>query len=97
MNDPYPPPAAGRSGRISPEISLGVSPPASLDTIGGLAVWLREHAVEAVECVTPDFAGIGRGQVMPADKFTPTPPTYLPTPLFLPPLPGGPQRGTLSH
>ena len=89
MNDPYPPPAAGRSGRISPEISLGVSPPASLDTIGGLAVWLREHAVEEVECVTPDFAGIGRGKVMPADKFTRTTPTYLPTSLFFLTITGG--------
>ena len=82
MNDPFPPPAANRPGRISPEISLGVSPPASLDTIDDLAIWLRDHAVEEVECVTPDFAGIGRGKVMPADKFTRTTPTYLPTSLF---------------
>ncbi len=82
MNDPFPPPAANRPGRISPEISLGVSPPASLDTIDDLAIWLRDHGVEEVECVTPDFAGIGRGKVMPAAKFTRTTPTYLPTSLF---------------
>jgi len=40
MTDPYPPPASTRPGRISPEISLGVSPPASLDSIDDLAVWL---------------------------------------------------------
>ena len=82
MTDPFPPPGATRPGRISPEISLGLSPPASLDTIDDLAIWLRDHAVEEVECVTPDFAGIGRGKVMPADKFTRTTPTYLPTSLF---------------
>ena len=82
MNDPFPPPASIGPGRISPEIGLGVSPPASLDNIDELAIWLRDHAVEEVECVTPDFAGIGRGKVMPADKFTRTTPTYLPTSLF---------------
>ena len=82
MNDPYPPPAASRPGRTNPEISLGVSPPASLTAIDDLAIWLRDHAIEEVECVTPDFAGIGRGKVMPAAKFTRTAPTYLPTSLF---------------
>ncbi|MFQ5566762.1 MAG: glutamine synthetase family protein [Paracoccaceae bacterium] len=89
MNDPFPPPASPRPGRINPEISLGVSPPASLDQIGDLAVWLRDHAVEEVECVTPDFAGIGRGKVMPAAKFARATPTYLPTSLFFLTITGG--------
>ena len=82
MNDAYPPSASSNSGRINPEISLGVSPPSSTDTIDDLAIWLRDHGVEEVECVTPDFAGIGRGKVMPAAKFTRIAPTYLPTSLF---------------
>ncbi len=89
MDDPYPPPAAARPGRISPEISLGVSPPASLDQIDDLAIWLRDHAVEEVECVTPDFAGIGRGKVMPTAKFSRATPTYLPTSLFFLTITGG--------
>ncbi len=89
MNDPYPPPAAARPGRISPEISLGVSPPASLDNIDDLTIWLRDHAVEEVECVTTDFAGIGRGKVMPAAKFARATPTYLPTSLFFLTITGG--------
>ncbi len=67
---------------ILPEISLDISPdPSSLtpDTVGD---WLREHRVEEVECVTPDFAGIGRGKVMPSLKFAAFTPTFLPTSLF---------------
>jgi len=69
-------------GRIDPEISLDTSPPPTTDTMDALATWLRDHRVEEVECVTPDFAGIGRGKVMPAVKFTRAVPTYLPTSLF---------------
>lgn len=82
MNDTYPTSSSSHLGRIIPEISLGSSPPASVDSIDDLAIWLRDHAVEEVECVTPDFAGIGRGKVMPAAKFTRTAPIYLPTSLF---------------
>ncbi|HSF93483.1 MAG TPA: glutamine synthetase family protein [Thermohalobaculum sp.] len=82
MPDDHPIPAEYRPGRIDPEISLGASPPASLTTIGDLSVWLRDHAVSEVECVTPDFAGIGRGKVMPTSKFTRFVPTFLPTSLF---------------
>jgi len=82
MTDRDPSPAEYNRGRIVPEISLGISPPSSMDTIEELAIWLRDHGVEEVECVTPDFAGIGRGKVMPAAKFTRVVPTYLPTSLF---------------
>ena len=89
MNDQYPPTAATRPLRLVPEIGLDVSPPASLNDVEGLAIWLRDHAVEEVECVTPDFAGVGRGKVMPALKFTRTSPTYLPTSLFFLTITGG--------
>ncbi len=86
MKDPAPSgtiPFVGLSRPQSgPEISLDVSPNASIRTETALAEWLREHGVEEVECVTPDFAGIGRGKVMPAAKFAQFRPIYLPTSLF---------------
>ncbi|MEM1160683.1 MAG: glutamine synthetase family protein, partial [Pseudomonadota bacterium] len=42
-----------------------------------------------VECVTPDFAGIGRGKVMPASKFARFAPVYLPTSIFFLTITGG--------
>jgi glutamine synthetase len=83
MNEQNPPPAETRLGSPGPKISLGDSPSPSIDTIGELATWFREHRVEEVECVTPDFAGIGRGKVMPAEKFIRATPTYLPISTFL--------------
>jgi len=45
MNDEISSPVRLRSGRVSPEISLGVSPPASIDTIEAMADWLQQHGV----------------------------------------------------
>ncbi|MBY8975626.1 glutamine synthetase [Rhodobacteraceae bacterium NNCM2] len=59
-----------------------MSPGADVDNDEDLAQWLRDHAVEEVECVCSDFAGVGRGKVMPASKFTGSSMTYLPTSLF---------------
>ncbi len=82
MNDTAGPSAQLPRRNISPEISLAESPPAELDTIEELSRWLREHRVEEVECTAPDFAGIGRGKVMPADKFARDVPIHLPTSLL---------------
>lgn len=89
MNDPFSPSSELRVRRVVPEISLGASPPPSIERIEDLAIWLRDHGVEEVECVTPDFAGIGRGKVMPTDKFVRFTPTYLPTSLFFLTITGG--------
>ncbi len=89
MNDPFSPPSESRLRSLIPEISLGASPPASIENIEDLAIWLRDHGVEEVECVTPDFAGIGRGKVMPTDKFVRFAPIYLPTSLFFLTITGG--------
>ncbi|HET7410675.1 MAG TPA: hypothetical protein VFJ13_10800, partial [Paracoccaceae bacterium] len=56
---------AGDRGPIAPEIGLSLSPEVEFTEAEALAGWLRENAVEEVECVTPDFAGVGRGKVMP--------------------------------
>lgn len=55
--------------KISPEISLSVSPRLEAPDLESLRDWIRAHRVEEIECVTPDFAGIARGKVMPAAKF----------------------------
>ncbi|MEM8623899.1 MAG: glutamine synthetase, partial [Pseudomonadota bacterium] len=54
-----------------------------------LADWMRTRAVDEVECVTPDFAGIGRGKVMPTAKFVKYAPIFLPTSLFFLTITGG--------
>lgn len=74
---------------MSPEINLSLSPEIGITEREELISWLTENAVEEVECVTPDFAGIGRGKVMPAMKFTKFSPVYLPTSLFFLTITGG--------
>lgn len=69
-------------GHAAPEIGLSLSPQEQLTGPEDVAEWLREHAVEEVECVTPDFAGMGRGKVMPASKFSQFNPVHVPTSLF---------------
>ena len=76
-------------GPSTPEISLSLSPEEEITEREALADWLKENAVEEVECVTPDFAGIGRGKVMPASKFSRFQPVYLPTSLFFLTITGG--------
>ena len=82
MKDPVSSYPGQRGPSRAPEISLDVSPNATIRSEDALAEWLREHDVEEVECVMPDFAGIGRGKVMPASKFAQFRPVYLPTSLF---------------
>ena len=74
---------------VPPEINLSLSPEIGITEREELISWLTENAVEEVECVTPDFAGIGRGKVMPAMKFTKFSPVYLPTSLFFLTITGG--------
>ncbi|TYO90052.1 glutamine synthetase family protein [Oceanicella actignis] len=55
--------------KAQPQISLSVSPHLEPPDIEALRDWVRAFKVEEIECVTPDFAGIARGKVMPAAKF----------------------------
>ncbi|MDF2232057.1 glutamine synthetase family protein [Albimonas sp. CAU 1670] len=55
--------------KLTPEISLSVSPDLASPDLESLRDWIRAHRVDEIECVTPDFAGIARGKVMPAAKF----------------------------
>ncbi len=80
MEDPAP--EFQQPAPVTPEITLAVSPDVEITKADGLAAWVRENRVAEVECVTPDFAGIGRGKVMPAAKFTRFEPTFMPTSIF---------------
>jgi glutamine synthetase len=45
--------------------------------------WLRVRGIEDVECITPDLAGVPRGKMMPAKKFTGNTSLALPSALFM--------------
>ena len=68
--------------KLSPEISLDVSPTLDRPDVDLLRDWIRDHRVEEIECVTPDFAGIARGKVMPAAKFMREHEVRLPVSIF---------------
>lgn len=63
-------------------LSLSASPSLGQDDFDGLRDFIRTHRVEEIECVTPDFAGIARGKVMPASKFVREAGIKLPTSMF---------------
>lgn len=68
--------------KLAPEISLATSPQLTNPDIEALRDWARVHRVEEIECVTPDFAGIARGKVMPAAKFLRESGVRLPISIF---------------
>jgi glutamine synthetase len=41
--------------------------------------WLAERNIEDIECVVPDQAGVGRGKMMPVEKFLEGPTMTLPS------------------
>jgi glutamine synthetase len=41
--------------------------------------WLAERKIEDIECVVPDQAGVGRGKMMPVEKFLEGPTMTLPS------------------
>ncbi len=45
-------------------------------------VYRAGRAVDEVECIVPDLAGMSRGKTMPARKFDPDHETYLPVSIF---------------
>jgi glutamine synthetase len=50
--------------------------------VGSLAEareWLAERKIEDIECVVPDQAGVGRGKMMPVEKFLEGPTMTLPS------------------
>ena len=63
--------------------------PAFLDTPRGVknwkeaASWLQWRAIEDIECITPDQAGVARGKMMPSNKFTSNTSLALPSAPFM--------------
>lgn len=47
------------------------------------AQWLQARRIEDIECITPDLAGVARGKMMPAKKFTGNTSLALPSALFM--------------
>lgn len=45
--------------------------------------WLASRGVEDIECITPDQAGVARGKMMPAKKFTSETSLALPSGVFM--------------
>ncbi|SHJ15936.1 L-glutamine synthetase [Aureimonas altamirensis DSM 21988] len=83
-------PAIGESGRSVPPLAKAARKrPAFLDSRRGVAdmdearEWLAERRIEDVECITPDLAGVARGKMMPAKKFTGNTSLALPSALFM--------------
>jgi glutamine synthetase len=44
--------------------------------------WLAWRGIEDIECITPDFAGVPRGKMMPSKKFTSKTSLALPSAVF---------------
>ncbi|MEM6438093.1 MAG: glutamine synthetase family protein [Pseudomonadota bacterium] len=68
--------------KTPPAISLSESPPRDVADLAALRDWIRGRRIEEIECVTPDFAGIARGKVMPAAKFVRESEVRLPVSIF---------------
>nr|WP_245413641.1 glutamine synthetase family protein [Mangrovicella endophytica] len=47
------------------------------------ADWLAARGIDDIECITPDLAGVARGKMMPAKKFTGNTSLALPSALFM--------------
>ncbi|WP_062206870.1 glutamine synthetase family protein [Aureimonas sp. AU12] len=79
------------NGRTTPARARGAEPerPAFLDRRRGVrsmaeaAEWLKVRGIEDLECITPDLAGVARGKMMPAKKFTGNTSLALPSALFM--------------
>ncbi len=63
-------------------LSLTVSPENRPYDVEEARLWLRDHRIEEVECVAPDFGGVPRGKAMPCAKFAEMKPIYMPVSIF---------------
>jgi glutamine synthetase len=60
--------------------------------------WLEAHSISEVEGLVPDMAGIARGKIVPANKFSKAPSLRLPESLFAQTVTGGyPTRQVISE
>ena len=59
------------------------SPNRGAEGLSAAAKWLESRALEDIECIVPDMAGVARGKMMPVGKFTDAPRMALPASIFL--------------
>ncbi len=82
MPDPAKQPARAKTG------SKKTKQPSAVESIRGVKTWkqvdawLRARGIEDIECITPDLAGVPRGKMMPASKFTSNTSLSLPSSLY---------------
>jgi glutamine synthetase len=65
-----------------PKPKRGVAAARGVADLDEARAWLRERGIEDIECVVPDQAGVGRGKIMQASKFTGAPKMNLPLSIF---------------
>ncbi|MBC8130217.1 MAG: glutamine synthetase [Rhizobiaceae bacterium] len=87
--------SSGAAGAAPVKRELGRFKPAEserkafLDSTRGVgsmqeaAEWLAVRGIDDLECITPDLAGVARGKMMPAKKFTGNTSLALPSALFM--------------
>ncbi|MGF9693341.1 glutamine synthetase family protein [Rhizobium sp. 0TCS1.26] len=82
------PPKKKPSTRVSGNLSKTKAAEPSLTSLRGAvnwrdaAAWLKVRGIEDIECITPDLAGVARGKMMPASKFTSNTSLALPSALY---------------
>ena len=82
------PEAAHSTSSPVPRIVATETPPASVSSLRGVPgwdearAWLAARGIEDIECLTPDFAGVPRGKMMPASKFLTRTSLSLPSAIF---------------
>jgi glutamine synthetase len=80
--------ASRKSGKPASAKPAQAAAPKFLDTKRGVenwtqaTEWLRVRGIEDIECITPDFAGVARGKMMPSSKFTSNTSLSLPSAVF---------------
>ena len=80
--------ASRKSGKPASSKPAQAAAPKYLDIKRGVAnwtqatEWLRVRGIEDIECITPDFAGVARGKMMPSSKFTSNTSLSLPSAVF---------------
>jgi glutamine synthetase len=70
----------GKVARKKPAAAAKAPEPArGVASLEAAREWLVARAIEDIECVVPDQAGVGRGKIMPMSKFLTSPTMSLPS------------------
>ncbi|WP_185984850.1 glutamine synthetase family protein [Aureimonas mangrovi] len=68
---------------VEPSRPPFIDRPRGVKSMEEAAQWLRWRGIDDIECITPDLAGVARGKMMPAKKFTANTSLALPSALFM--------------